>query len=299
MRVVDRGASLLGCRNLRWIVIAVLLAVCAAGCKESKPCPAGDDGGTDGGRACVVPTVTCNAGEHAEFGVCFTDAEEIVIPAGTYQMGAPSGTEFPQHGVTLSEFRIDRYEVTNARFQLCVEVGCCDPPRYDGSYTGREPYYGNPDFSFFPVVFVGWEQARQYCEGAGKRLPTEAEWEFAARGDDGRLYPWGSTSPDGSLANFGRGRDGDTVQVGSYPGGASPFGVDDMAGNVWEWVADWHDAGYYTSSPSSDPKGPESGVTRVVRGGSFGSDPTALYSFYRGTYLPTESYGNVGFRCVR
>jgi eukaryotic-like serine/threonine-protein kinase len=299
MRVSDRGRRLVGFRCSWWIAVAILAATAGAGCKDSTPCPTVNDGGTDGARACVVPPATCNPGEHAEYGYCFSDSEEIAIPAGTFQMGAPSGTDFPQHGVTLAEFRIDRDEVTNGRYQLCVEAGCCDPPRYNGSYTGREPYYGNADFGFFPVVFVSWDQARQYCEGAGKRLPTEAEWEFAARGDDGRLYPWGSTGPDGSRANFGRGRDGDTNQVGSYAGGASPFGVDDMAGNVWEWVADWYDVGYYAVSPSADPKGPESGVTRVVRGGSFGSDATTLYSFYRGSYLPTEAYGNLGFRCAR
>jgi len=215
-------------------------------------------------------------------------------------MGAPSGSDFvPLHSVSVSAFKLDKYEVTNARFQLCVDAGCCDPPRYDGSYTGREPYYGNAAFGFWPVVFVSWDQAKQYCEGAGKRLPTEAEWEYAARGDDGRLFPWGSNTPDGSLANFGGARDGDTAQVGSYAAGASPFGVDDMAGNVWEWVADWYDPGYYGASPAADPKGPDSGLAKVARGGSFGSDATTLYSFYRGVYLPEDSYANLGFRCAR
>ena len=290
MRVVER--------TLLWTACVVLFV--AAGCKDSTPCPAANDGGTDGGRVCVVPPATCNAGEHAEYGTCFTDEEEIAIPAGTFQMGAPSGTEFvPQHGVTLADFRLDRYEVSNVRFQLCVEAGCCDPPRYDGSYTGREPYFANPDYSFFPVVFVSWDQARQYCEGAGKRLPTEAEWEYAARGDDGRLYPWGSDAPDSSRANYGGARDGDTKQVGSYAAGASPFGVDDMAGNVWEWVADWYDPNYYGSSPASDPAGPDLGLAKVARGGSFGSDATTLYTFYRGSYLPEESFANLGFRCAR
>jgi formylglycine-generating enzyme required for sulfatase activity len=290
MRVVERSL----------VAVAVLVLAVAAGCKESKACDTEADAGPDGGRACVVPAATCNAGEHAEFGVCFTDDEEITIPGGTFSMGAPSGTEFvPQHDVTISEFKLDKYEVTTGRFQLCVEAGCCDPPRYDGSYTGREPYYGNPDFGFWPVVFVSWEQARQYCEGAGKRLPTEAEWEYAARGTDGRLYPWGSDSPAATLANFGGARDGDTAQVGSFGAGASPFGVHDLAGNVWEWVADWYDAGYYGASPATDPTGPESGVAKVARGGSFGSEYNKLYTFYRAAWLPEESYGNLGFRCAR
>jgi formylglycine-generating enzyme required for sulfatase activity len=285
-------------RSLLWAACAVLLV--GAGCKESS-CPTATDAGTDGGaRVCVVPPATCNAGEHAEFGVCFTDEEEIEIAGGTFQMGAPSGTDFvPQHDVTLSAFKLDKYEVTNGRFKLCVDTGCCDPPRYDGSYTGREPYFGNDSFGFFPVVFVSWDQARQYCEGAGKRLPTEAEWEYAARGDDGRLYPWGSDTPDHSRANFGGARDGDTLQVGSFPSGDSAFGVADMAGNVWEWVADWYDPNYYGSSPANDPPGPEAGNAKVARGGSFGSDATTLYSFYRGVYLPEESFANLGFRCAR
>jgi eukaryotic-like serine/threonine-protein kinase len=290
MRVVERSL----------VAITAVVLLTAAGCKDSKSCATADDGGTDGGRVCTAPAVTCNAGEHAEYGACFAEADEVTIPAGTFTMGAPSGSDFvPKHSVTLAEFKLDRYEVTNARYQLCVDAGCCDPPTYDGSYTGREPYYGNPDFGLYPVVFVSWAQAKQFCEGAGKRLPTEAEWEYAARGGDERLYPWGSDSPSTARANFGKAKYGDTAQTGTHADGASPFGAEDLAGNVWEWVADWFYADYYASSPSDNPAGPENGVTKVARGGSFGSEATALYSFYRGSYLPEETFGNLGFRCAR
>jgi formylglycine-generating enzyme required for sulfatase activity len=274
------------------------------GCKDD--CPSGTavdagtlDAGDAGPRECVIPDVSCASGEHAEYGLCILDSDEAVVTAGTFDMGAPSGSEFPEHAVTLQEFRIDVTEITNERFMACVDAGCCDPLSYDGSYTGREPYYGNLQYAQYPVIFVTWDQARQYCECLGKSLPTEAEWEYAARGSDGRLYPWGSDPPDSSLANFDMAQDGDTEAVGDYPDGASPFGVVDMAGNVWEWVADWYDVDYYLSSPSTDPPGPESGVFRVARGGSFGSGATTLYSFYRSSYLPTESFSNLGFRCAR
>ncbi len=276
------------------------LAGCGDQCPADTPTDAGvGDAGDAATRECIVPEVSCGPGEIAEYGLCFPNTDETVVTAGTFDMGAPSGTEFPAHAVTLSEFTIDVTEVTNERFKACVDAGCCDPPSYDGSYTGREPYYGNPQYAQYPVIFVTWDQARQYCEGLEKRLPTEAEWEYAARGDDGRTYPWGSGPPDDSLANFDSAQNGDTEAVGDYPDGASPFGALDMAGNIWEWVADWYDVDYYGSSPGTDPTGPESGVFRGARGGSFGSGATTLYSFYRMSYLPNESFGNLGFRCAR
>jgi formylglycine-generating enzyme required for sulfatase activity len=214
-------------------------------------------------------------------------------------MGLLNSAEYPQHTVTLSAFTIDRFEVTNEKYQSCVQAGCCEPPTYNGSYTGREHYYGSVDFYDYPVIFVTWEMAAQYCAGLDKRLPTEAEWEYAARGDDGRTFPWGSDSPSVTEANFGGAQDGDTEAVGSYVDGASPFGAEDMAGNVWEWVADWYDRDYYNQSPANDPPGPATGLMRVARGGSFASEPDTLYSYYRMHYVPSESFATLGFRCAR
>ncbi len=298
-------------RRYRFLVFLIAASIgWSSGCEQDCPTPdpgdAGADGdadgdaGNDGGeRECVIPEEECDDGEHAEYGECVSDDEEVTISAGSFEMGAPTGDDFPLHDVTVDEFRIDRYEVTNQRFAACVDAGCCDPPTYDGSYSGREPYYGNSMFRRCPVIFVTWEQARQYCEGIGKRLPTEAEWEHAARGDAGRPFPWGNESPTSSRANFDRAISGDTMEVGRREDGGTPEGVQDMAGNVWEWVADWYSTTYYDESPSDNPQGPDSGVSRVARGGSFGSSSTELYTFYRMGFHPSESFSNVGFRCAR
>ncbi len=304
--------------HLLWIVI--FLAVSITGCDESCPTPDGDgdadadaDGDSDGDgdadgdgdgdgdppRECIIPEVECSDDEHAEYGRCLADSEEITIAASSFEMGASSGDEYPLHDVNVSEYRIDRTEITNERFQACVAAGCCTAPSYDGSYSGRQPYYGNSDFNRFPVVFVTWDQAQEYCEGLGKRLPTEAQWEFAARSDDGRPYPWGTDAAGRRLANYDTGLNSDTTAVGTFDDGVSPFGLEDMAGNVWEWVADWYSESYYDDSPTDDPTGPEDGMSNVARGGSFLSSAAELYSFYRHHFVPTDAYSNVGFRCVR
>jgi formylglycine-generating enzyme required for sulfatase activity len=288
-----------------WLL--ALVGAAASGCDQDCPNPSVDcgvgDGDADGDiesdgdtpRVCVIPEVECADDEHAEYGLCVDDGEELTVPATTFEMG----NSVNAHNVTLSEFAIDRFEVTNERFRACVESGCCRPPHYDGSYSGRQPYYGNGDFDDFPVVFVTWDQAQEYCEGLGKQLPTEAQWELAARGDDGRLYPWGNDAPRDDHANFADVRKGDTEEVGEFEDGASPYGLDDMAGNVWEWVADWYQDDYYDDSPDEDPQGPEDGFTRVARGGSFLSSATDVSTFNRHHFVPTDAYSNVGFRCVR
>ncbi len=196
------------------------------------------------------------------------NAEMVLVPAGEFTMGSNSGDddEKPPHLVYLDAFWIDKYEVTNAFYKKCVDAGKCQRPNPTGSST-RNAYYGNTQFDNYPVIYVAWADAKTYCEWAGKRLPTEAEWEKAARGTDGRTYPWGNDW-DAKKLNSGEGGAGDTVAVGSYPAGASPYGVMDMAGNVWEWVADWYDASYYSKSPVRNPTGPSSGQTRGVRGGA-------------------------------
>jgi len=206
--------------------------------------------------------------------------------------------------VYLDTFYIDKTEVTNTQYRACVEAGVCDAP-------SDTAYYDDADYAQHPVVYVSWNDADAYCRWVGKRLPTAAEWEKAARGTDGWIYPWGNAL-DGSKLNFCDANcpydwkdvsvdDGytDTAPVGSYPAGASPYGVLDMAGNVWEWVTDWYGRNYYSRSPGRNPPGPDSGEERVVRGGSWSRDPASVRGTVRYRYLPDDTYNNVGFRCVR
>ncbi|MGZ9226296.1 MAG: formylglycine-generating enzyme family protein [Anaerolineales bacterium] len=198
---------------------------------------------------------------------------QVYIPQGTFRMGgmdvrrAPN--EVPEHDVTLDAFWIDQLEVTNAMYALCVEAGACEPPQNLRSQR-RDSYFGIREFKDYPVVYVSWGQATTYCSWAGRRLPTEAEWERAGRGDDFRTFPWGEDKADGTLANFNM-LVGDTSRVGTYPAGASPFGVLDMAGNVAEWVNDFYSFNYSLENVLN-PTGPvtSSSLNRVVRGGSLG-----------------------------
>jgi formylglycine-generating enzyme required for sulfatase activity len=231
------------------------------------------------------------------------------VPEGEFLMGcypAPGVCEYNNeylHAVWLDSYFIDKFEVTNSQFAKCVKAGGCIPP--SPLYSNTHPsYYDNPTFANFPVLYSTWEDAQNYCLWSGKRLPTEAEWEKAARGaSDTRFFPWGDQSPDCSMANFyniweNRPCVNDTTQVGSYLLSASPYGLLDMAGNVAEWVSDWYDAAYYNDSPYVNPTGPSTGTEKVLRGGSWNSNWFLLQVTYRWPQNPGSEFNIVGFRCV-
>ncbi|MGH2581266.1 MAG: formylglycine-generating enzyme family protein [Anaerolineales bacterium] len=277
--------------------------------------------------------------------------EMIYIEAGEFTMGSedddakqtPTGVggvawpEGPEHLVWVNSFWIDKYEVTNAQYALCVNKGACDPPRMlDGAqallavepFIGRD-YYTNPEYADYPVVYVDFYAARDYCAWAGRRMPTEAEWEKAARGTDGRRYAWGDDPVANEKANFCDGNcpkevanpsydDGYmvTAPVGSYPAGASPFGALDMAGNVWEWVdtipmfypydpndgreePDTRIGSCYPPAPCAEGETPfGDGPERVIRGGTWQNGPWWLRATVRYKLVPGYAHWSTGFRCA-
>lgn len=221
----------------------------------------------------------------------------VFVPNGTFTMGQENNEpdESPVRQVYLDAFWIDMYEVTITRYKKCVAAEACSLPSPLTSYT-RETYYESPTFADYPVVNVSWAEAQQYCQWAGADLPTEAQWEKAARGTDGRSYPWGNEAPNSSLANYGS-NEGDTVEVGLYPSGVSPYGAMDMIGNVYEWVRDWY--GPYDTNLKNNPVINEPGSFKVLRGCSWFSVEGSLRVSNR-TYLNQATRDNdIGFRCIQ
>jgi formylglycine-generating enzyme required for sulfatase activity len=224
-----------------------------------------------------------------------TDSKGVsmhLVPAGTFTMGSDEGKsdEQPIHDVYLDAYYMDTYEVTNALYKACVDAGMCDLP----INTVR---YKNLRYENHPVVFIEWYMAKSYCEWRGAQLSTEAQWEKAARGTDERTYPWGE-GIDQTFANYGD-NVGDTTPVGSYENGKSPYGLYDMAGNVWEWVGDWYSATYYQVSPLENPMGPNSGQYHVQRGGPWDYYIDSVRSASRSWGYQGMTAPDIGFRCSR
>jgi formylglycine-generating enzyme required for sulfatase activity len=223
------------------------------------------------------------------------ESATIAVPAGAFMMGCNAAVdqtckddEVPGRSVTLTAFQIESTEVTQGRYAACVAAQQCTPP--SGAW--------NCDESASPATGVTWDQAKAYCAWAGRRLPTEAEWEFAARGADGRKYPWGNEEPDCTRTNM-VGCSGKVDAVGLHPAGASAFGALDMAGNVVEMVADWYDMAYYKTAPSTDPTGPATGTRYGGRGGGWKSDATWQRTSARDWYDLEDTGSSLGFRCAR
>jgi serine/threonine-protein kinase len=249
------------------------------------------------------PTVTTTATPEFDIGsilVSPIDGMEMVfIPAGNFIMGSPDDVgevwEHPQHTVYLDAYWIDKTEVTNAKYAKCVEAGACTEPDNFSSST-RDSYYDNSSYADYPVIYVTWFQARDYCIWAKRALPTEAQWEKAAHGLGGSTFPWGESSPNSSIANFNH-LFNDTTSVGKFPDGASPYGALDMAGNVWEWVADWRSD--YPSGYVVNPTGDATGNIKVVRGGSWVDPVNYMRSASKSwDSIDTASNGE-GFRCAK
>jgi formylglycine-generating enzyme required for sulfatase activity len=222
----------------------------------------------------------------------------VSIPAGPFIRGTNQGglDEQPQRTLVLDAFAIDRYEVTNFQYQQFVAATghrkSAPPSRYAKNMSKMDSINQ-------PVVYVSWEDAEAYCRWKGKRLPTEAEWEKAMRGPDGRLWPWGNVEqPNG--ANWARVQDGHEVSavVGSIPTDKSPYGVMDGAGNVMEWVADWYGERYFEEAPEQNPPSPEHGVFRVLRGGGYATTGADIRITSRSKMVPDFRDETIGFRCA-
>ncbi len=240
----------------------------------------------------------------ATYQACSAPAGMSRIPAGCFEMGDHFGEgvgdgEIPVHSVCLTnDFYMDQHEVTNAEYAACVGTTFCSAPSRMNSFT-NDPYYGNAAFNNFPVLYVSWNQAVTYCSYLGKRLPTDAEWEYSARGGlSGKRYAWGN-SISGSNANYmtsGDPYDDDTTPVGYFP--PNGYGLHDMAGNIWEWAADWYASDYYSTSPIDNPTGPATGLWHIMRGGNCIDDIYTLRVSWRSWNIPTYNFAGLGFRCA-
>ena len=304
-------------RRKIWVVIVLVMVAAFAIDSTADDLP-GTITGKDGAEMVLIPVGEFLMGsteKDADDAMRMCEETKAYNPEHECNREDYYTDEMPQHKVYLDAFFIDKYEVTNARFKKFVEetgyitdaeksrtalawiwsgfYKITGVTKTDGSMNWQHPngadYKGKwsniEDKSSHPVAQMSWNDANAYCTWAGKMLPTEAEWEKAARGVDGRIFPWGNVYPDVGekmRANYGKGADGMldgyeySAPVGSFPLGVSPYGVMDMAGNQWEWVADRYDVNYYQNSPYKNPTGPDSGALRIVKGASWSKHPELL-----------------------
>lgn len=218
---------------------------------------------------------------------------QVHVPLGEFIMGKGAEGTSPRHVVYLDAYWMDRIEVTNAMYKLCVAKKVCALPADDNVGYDQWAYRNHP------ITYITWFQAAEYCQWAGRRLPTEAEWEKAARGSDARLYSWGNTKPNARLANFDETMIHEAVSSFRYPLGASPYGVLNTSGNVREWIADWYDPNYYYVSPYANPKGPDTGTERSLRSGSYNEDQREVAVYRRYRHEPQSAGLSRGFRCAQ
>jgi formylglycine-generating enzyme required for sulfatase activity len=230
----------------------------------------------------------------------------VFVPEAAFKVSENGKGGAGTHEVRLNSFWIDQTEITNSNYRQCVEGGVCAPP---DTCAWGEPTYNDPSYNNHPVICVTQEMVNTYCECAGGRLPTEAEWDYAARGSERTSFTWGDAfipenlnfcdkncpKVDSNYKNFDDGYE-QTAPVGFYPDGASWCGAMDMNGNVWEWVADWYAP--YTQDAQENPQGPSTGVERVIRGGSWYDNPDFLRADHRHPFNPTDFNHLIGFRCV-
>jgi formylglycine-generating enzyme required for sulfatase activity len=307
------------------VVTATAEAVApGAGVEESSPAPATTEASPDlaAGATITVPLPTATplllptvTPSLANQRTTQDGMVQLFVPAGDFLMGSAGDPdadedEQPQRAISLDAFWVDQTEITNRMYAACVAAGACISPAQISS-NSRADYYDNPVYSDYPVVHVSRQAAAAYCQWAGRRLPTEAEWEKAARGTDGRVFPWGDTLGDfranfcdqTCTFNWAAVAINDSAQelgpVGSYPQGASPFGALDMAGNAYEWVLDEYDAFYYAAMPAANPVNPPASNEAVIRGGSWFDRSTFIRAANRVNVDATLAGDNVSFRCVQ
>jgi len=222
----------------------------------------------------------------------------LYVPAGEFTMGSDGYTPktAPEHRVYLDAYWIDQTEVTNEMYARCVQADVCAHPIQSSDVN---PYYDNPKYVNYPAVYVSWKAAATYCKWAGRRLPTEAEWEKAARGPVGNHYPWGDEEPGTRLLNY-QDNIGGPLPVDRYPLGASPYGALNMAGNVREWVRDWFSPTYYAKWRFyTNPAGPEGGAKKSLRGGGFQDTAQQVFAYNRFAHKPASAGIDRGFRCAK
>ncbi|MBK8274675.1 MAG: SUMF1/EgtB/PvdO family nonheme iron enzyme [Nitrospira sp.] len=235
-------------------------------------------------------------------------APMVEVPTGSFPMGVPPGDrdggrdEYPRHEVVLDTFLIDQFEVTNGRYLEFIKSTGQRVPQNPTNPT-RNLWQGGTiteSLAERPVINVDWFDADAYCKWAGKRLPSEAEWEKAAKGTSDRRFLWGNVESTAKHLNYNQKWIGEKtlMPVGSYEAGKSPYGVYDIVGNVWEWVNDWYDARYYEKSPSKNPPGPQEGTKKVIRGAGWQNETPTVRIFTRVDSDPTMRNESTGFRCA-